>query len=60
MTGPAMFDGSGPGRGGSRDQRNLLLAIVLSVAILFGSQMLFGPFLPEPSDPPAPADQAAF
>ena len=53
-----MFDGAGPGRGGSRDQRNLLLAIVLSVAILFGSQMLFGPFLPEPSEQPAPADQA--
>ena len=53
-----MFDGSGPGRGGSRDQRNLLLAIVLSVAILFGSQMLFGPFIPEPSEQPAPADQA--
>ncbi len=34
-----------------QDQRNLLLAIVLSVAILFGFQMLFVP----PPPPPAPA-----
>jgi len=39
------------------DQRNLLLAIVLSVAILFGFQMLFVP--PPPPQAPASTEQTA-
>lgn len=35
-----------------QDQRNLLLAIVLSVAILFGFQALFPPPEPPPPGPP--------
>jgi YidC/Oxa1 family membrane protein insertase len=37
------------------DQKNLLLAIVISVAILFGAQYLFEHFLPHAPPPPAPA-----
>jgi YidC/Oxa1 family membrane protein insertase len=40
------------------DQKNLLIAIVLSVAILFGFQYVFTKFLPPPP-PPAPARPAA-
>ena len=36
-----------------QDQRNLLLAIVISVAILYGSQLLFPS---PPPEPPAPAE----
>jgi YidC/Oxa1 family membrane protein insertase len=35
------------------DQKNLLLAIVISVAILFGFQFLFEKYLPHPAPPPA-------
>lgn len=41
-----------------QDQRNLLLAIVLSVGILLGFQMLFVPPAPPPQAP-APAEQVA-
>jgi YidC/Oxa1 family membrane protein insertase len=34
------------------DQKNLLIAIVLSVAILFGFQYVFDKFLPHPPPPP--------
>jgi len=40
------------------DQKNLLVAIVLSVAILFGFQYVFTKFLPHPP-PPVPAAQPA-
>ena len=41
-----------------QDQRNLMLAIVLSVAILLGFQMLFVP-PPPPPDPSATSEQVA-
>jgi len=41
------------------DQKNLLIAIVVSVAILFGFQFLFERFLPHPPPPPPKVAQTA-
>lgn len=40
------------------EQRNLLLAIVLSVGILIGFQFLYARFFPPPASPPSPPSEA--
>ncbi|MEE2761023.1 MAG: membrane protein insertase YidC [Pseudomonadota bacterium] len=40
------------------DTRNMILAVVLSVAIMIGFQVFFAPPLPPPADPNVPANNA--